>query len=199
MAIDIKVPAAGESITSANIAKWYKSNGDSVKKGEPLVSLETDKVSNELEAEADGILTITVGEGEEVSIGTVIGKLETSGAQPAAAPAPAPAAPISAAPSAPPAASGEPVEIKVPAAGESITSANIAAWRKNDGEHVEKGEILVSLETDKVSNDLEAPVSGTLHILVPEGEEVTIGKVIAKITPGGAAPAPAGAAPGGGG
>ena len=76
MAIEIKVPAAGESITSANIAKWYKSNGDSVKKGEPLVSLETDKVSNELEAEADGILTITVGEGEEVAIGTVIGKLE---------------------------------------------------------------------------------------------------------------------------
>ena len=188
MAIDIKVPAAGESITSANIAKWYKSNGDSVKKGEPLVSLETDKVSNELEAEADGILTITVGEGEEVTIGTVIGKLETSGAQPAAASAPATAAPT---PSAPPAAYGEPVEIKVPAAGESITSANIAAWRKNDGDRVEKGEILVSLETDKVSNDLEAPVSGTLHILVPEGEEVTIGKVIAKITPGGAAPAAA--------
>jgi 2-oxoglutarate dehydrogenase E2 component (dihydrolipoamide succinyltransferase) len=191
MAIDIKVPAAGESITSANIAKWYKSNGDSVKKGEPLVSLETDKVSNELEAEADGILTITVGEGEEVSIGTVIGKLETGSAQPAAAPAVAPAAP------APEAPSGAPVEIKVPAAGESITSANIAAWRKKDGDRVEKGEILVSLETDKVSNDLEAPVSGTLHILAPEGEEVAIGKVIAKITPGSAAPlaAPQAAAP----
>ena len=193
MAIDIKVPAAGESITSANIAKWYKSNGDSVKKGEPLVSLETDKVSNELEAEADGILTITVGEGEEVSIGTVIGKLEASAGQLAAAPAIA--APAPAAPEAP---SGEPVEIKVPAAGESITSANIAAWRKKDGDRVEKGEILVSLETDKVSNDLEAPVSGTLHILVPEGEEVPIGNVIAKITPGGAAtqvaaPAPAAA------
>jgi 2-oxoglutarate dehydrogenase E2 component (dihydrolipoamide succinyltransferase) len=207
MAIDIKVPAAGESITSANIAKWYKSNGDSVKKGEPLVSLETDKVSNELEAEADGILTITVGEGEEVSIGTVIGKLETTTAQPATAPAPAPAAPTPAtpAPSAPPAVSGAPVEIKVPAAGESITSANIAAWRKKDGDRVEKGEILVSLETDKVSNDLEAPVSGTLHILSPEGEEVAIGKVIATITPGAtaapsaapqaAAPAPQTAAP----
>ena len=190
MAIDIKVPAAGESITSANIAKWYKSNGDAVKKGDPLVSLETDKVSNELEAEADGILTITVGEGEEVAIGTVIGKLETGGAQPAAAPepekgkdAPAPA------PTAPQASSGEPVEIKVPAAGESITSANIAAWRKKDGARVEKGEILVSLDTDKVSNDLEAPISGTLAILVPEGEEVAIGKVIAKVTPGGATPA----------
>jgi 2-oxoglutarate dehydrogenase E2 component (dihydrolipoamide succinyltransferase) len=186
MAIDIKVPAAGESITSANIAKWYKSNGDSVKKGEPLVSLETDKVSNELEAEADGILTITVGEGEEVAIGTVIGKLETSGAQPAAAPAPAPAAPATVAPAAP---TGAPVEIKVPAAGESITSANIAAWRKKDGDHVEKGEILVSLETDKVSNDLEAPVSGTISILVAEGEEVEIGRIIAKITPGSGAPA----------
>ena len=197
MAIDIKVPAAGESITSANIAKWYKSNGDSVKKGEPLVSLETDKVSNELEAEADGILTITVGEGEEVSIGTVIGKLETGGAQPATAPAIA-TPPTPATPSAPPAVSGAPVEIKVPAAGESITSANIAAWRKKDGDRVEKGEILVSLETDKVSNDLEAPVSGTLHILSPEGEEVAIGKAIATITPGAtAAPsaAPQAAAP----
>jgi 2-oxoglutarate dehydrogenase E2 component (dihydrolipoamide succinyltransferase) len=197
MAIDIKVPAAGESITSANIAKWYKSNGDSVKKGEPLVSLETDKVSNELEAEADGILTITVGEGEEVSIGTVIGKLETTTAQPATAPAIA-TPPTPATPSAPPAVSGAPVEIKVPAAGESITSANIAAWRKKDGDRVEKGEILVSLETDKVSNDLEAPVSGTLHILAPEGEEVAIGKVIATITPGAtAAPsaAPQAAAP----
>ena len=191
MAIDIKVPAAGESITSANLAKWYKNNGDSVKKGEPLVSLETDKVSNELEAEADGVLTITVGEGEEVSIGTVIGKLETGGAQPASTPAAAAEVPAATAPSAPPAASGEPVEIKVPAAGESITSANIAAWRKKDGDRVEKGEILVSLETDKVSNELEAPVSGTLTILVPEGEEVAIGKVIAKVTPGGAAPAAA--------
>ena len=199
MAIDIKVPAAGESITSANIAKWYKSNGDSVKKGEPLATLETDKVSNELEAEADGVLTIIVGEGEEVSIGTVIGKLEVAEGSPSEAPskAPAPAA-------APPADSGEPVEIKVPAAGESITSANVAAWRKSDGDHVEKGEILVTLETDKVSNELEAPVSGTIRILVPEGEEVAIGKVIAKITPGvanssspkpAAAPAPGKPAP----
>lgn len=187
MAIDIKVPAAGESITSANIAKWYKSNGDFVKKGEALVSLETDKVSNELEAEADGVLTITVGEGEEVSIGTVIGQIAPSGessapvaaAPPAAAPAPAP---VQAAPAAP-SASGATVEIVVPAAGESITSANVAAWRKKDGDFCEKGEILVTLETDKVSNELEAPVSGTLQILVHEGE-VSIGKVIGMIAPG---------------
>ena len=190
MAIDIKVPAAGESITSANIAKWYKKDGDAVKKGEPLASLETDKVSNELEAEADGVLSIIVQEGEEVAIGTVIGKLESSGtAAPAeekpAAPAAAPAASVP---------SGAPVDITVPAAGESITSANVAAWRKKDGDHVEKGEILVTLETDKVSNELEAPAAGTLRILIPEGEEVEIGKVIARIEPGAAkasAPSPA--------
>ncbi len=192
MATDIKVPPAGESITSANIAKWYKRNGDSVKKGEPLVSLETDKVSNELEAEADGILTIIVGEGEEVAIGTVIGKLEAS-ADSTAESAPAPSAQPAQSPS--PATSGEPVDLKVPAAGESVTSANVAAWRKKDGDHVEKGEVLVTLETDKVSNELEAPVSGTIQILVPEGEEVAIGKVIAKITPGSGASQPAAAPP----
>jgi len=196
MAIDIKVPAAGESITSANIAKWYKNSGDFVKKGEALVSLETDKVSNELEAEADGILTVSVGEGEEVSIGTVIGQIAPA----AESSAPLAAAPVAAAPVPAPATvqaasapSGAAVEIVVPAAGESITSANVAAWRKKDGDYCEKGEILVTLETDKVSNELEAPVSGTLQILVHEGE-VSIGKVIGMIAPSHAsataAPAP---------
>ncbi|MGJ8633380.1 MAG: biotin/lipoyl-containing protein, partial [Luteolibacter sp.] len=143
MAIEIKVPAAGESITSANIATWYKKDGDAVKKGDTLVSLETDKVSNELEAEADGILKIIVAQGEEVAIGTVIGSLEEGGE---AAPSPESESP-----------SSESVDLKVPAAGESITSANVAEWKKNHGDHVEKGEILVSLETDKVSNELEAP------------------------------------------
>jgi 2-oxoglutarate dehydrogenase E2 component (dihydrolipoamide succinyltransferase) len=193
MAIDIKVPAAGESITSANIAKWYKNSGDFVKKGEALVSLETDKVSNELEAEVDGILTITVGEGEEVSIGTVIGQLAPSGESfaPTAAPQAAAISTPAAVPAPTPVAAGGSVEIVVPAAGESITSANVAAWRKKDGDFCEKGEILVTLETDKVSNELEAPVSGTLRILVPEGEEVSIGKVIGMITAGQASAAPA--------
>ncbi|MGJ8643485.1 MAG: dihydrolipoyllysine-residue succinyltransferase [Luteolibacter sp.] len=193
MAIDIKVPAAGESITSANVAQWFKNDGDAVKKGEVLVSLDTDKVSNELEADADGILKITVNEGEEVAIGTVIGKIETDGS----APVPAPAAPAEE-PAAEPAqaeASGEPVDLIVPAAGESITSANVAQWRKKEGDHVVKGEVLVTLETDKVSNELEAPVTGSINILIPEGEEVPIGKVIARIIPGTAAQSAASPAP----
>ena len=172
MSLDVKVPAAGESITSANVARWHKKNGDAVKKGEILVTLETDKVSNELEAAADGILEILVGEGEEVSIGTLIARISGEGAVAAAA-APPVQAPV--------ASSGAVIELKVPAAGESITSANVAKWRKNDGEQVVQGEVLVTLETDKVSNELEAPASGRLKIITPEGEEVSIGAIIATI------------------
>ena len=176
MSLDVKVPAAGESITSANVARWHKKNGDPVKKGDILVTLDTDKVSNELEAPADGTLEILVGEGEEVSIGTVIARI--SGEIAAATAAAVVQAPV-AAPA--PAVPGGIVELKVPAAGESITSANVAKWRKNDGEQVTIGEVLVTLETDKVSNELEAPASGRLKIIIPEGEEVSIGVVIASI------------------
>jgi 2-oxoglutarate dehydrogenase E2 component (dihydrolipoamide succinyltransferase) len=189
MSLDIKVPAAGESITSANVARWHKKNGDAVRKGDTLVTLETDKVSNELEADGDGTLQILVNEGEEVSIGTVIGRIALGEASASSAIAPAltpeatpegsaPATSVQAATATP---ADRVVELKVPSAGESITSANVAAWRKNDGEIVAKGEILVALDTDKVSNELEAPVAGRLKILVPQGEEVAIGAVIATI------------------
>jgi 2-oxoglutarate dehydrogenase E2 component (dihydrolipoamide succinyltransferase) len=164
-----------------------------VHKGDILVTLETDKVSNELEAAADGVLEILVGEGEEVPIGALIARIGGSGSAPAtpaptpaaieapAAPAPAPAAAAAPAASTPSASHAGNVEIRVPASGESVTSANVASWRKKDGDAVSKGEVLVVLETDKVSNELEAPASGTLKILVPEGEEVGIGTLIATI------------------
>ena len=188
MSLEVKVPAAGESITSANVARWHKAEGESVRKGDVLVTLETDKVSTELESPADGILHIVVAEGEEVAIGTVIAKLDESAAgsagpqtgspSPAAVPAAAPS-PAAAAP-----ASGQVFDVKVPAAGESITSANVARWHKGDGAAVAKGEVLVTLETDKVSSELEAEVAGTLQILVSEGNEVGIGTLIARITAG---------------
>jgi 2-oxoglutarate dehydrogenase E2 component (dihydrolipoamide succinyltransferase) len=171
MTTDVQVPASGESVTSANVARWHKKNGESVRKGEVLVTLETDKVSNELEAATDGVLEILVGEGEEVAIGTLIARISASEGVPhrQAAVAPPPVGPVGS------------VELKVPASGESITSANVASWRKQDGDSVVRGEVLVVLETDKVSNELESPVSGILRILVPEGEEVAIGSVIGKI------------------
>lgn len=190
MSLEVKVPAAGESITSANVARWHKKEGESVRKGEVLVTLETDKVSSELEAAADGTLHIIVGEGEEVAIGTVIASIEEGAASAAPAAAAASSAPAPAA-SAPAAASGQVLDVKVPAAGESITSANVARWHKSDGSAVNKGDVLVTLETDKVSSELEADAAGTLKIVVAEGNEVSIGTVIAQITVGAGAPAAA--------
>ena len=88
MAIEIKVPSVGESVTEALLAQWFKHDGDLVKKDEPLFVIETDKVTLEVVAEADGVLSIKVTEGEMVAIGAVVGTLDSEGpAQAAAAPA----------------------------------------------------------------------------------------------------------------
>lgn len=196
MAIEVKVPAAGESITSANVADWRFKDGDTVQAGDVLVTLETDKVSNELTAEAAGKINILVNEGEEVAIGTVIARIDTEGAVASSdeKPPTPPQEPKKEAEATPKAEeeSGKVISVKVPAAGESITSANVATWHKGNGDFVSKGEVMVTLETDKVSSELEAEASGTLKILVSQGEEVSIGTEIAQLTTG---PAPEASAP----
>ncbi len=76
MAHEIKIPSVGESITSATIATWHKKDGEGVKAGDQLVTFDTDKVSQDLEAEVEGILHIQAQEGDEVEIGAVIGSIE---------------------------------------------------------------------------------------------------------------------------
>ncbi|MDD3293639.1 MAG: 2-oxoglutarate dehydrogenase complex dihydrolipoyllysine-residue succinyltransferase [Geobacteraceae bacterium] len=86
--MDIRVPEVGESIVEALVARWRKKDGESVRREEPVCELETDKVTLELNAEADGILSILVPEGSTVAIGTVIGSIRESGGQETAEPAP---------------------------------------------------------------------------------------------------------------
>jgi 2-oxoglutarate dehydrogenase E2 component (dihydrolipoamide succinyltransferase) len=80
MLIEIKVPSVGESVTEALLAQWFKTDGDLVKNDEPLFVIETDKVTLEVVAEADGVLSIKVPEGETVPIGAVVGSLDTDAA-----------------------------------------------------------------------------------------------------------------------
>lgn len=93
MPTEIKIPTLGESIASGLLSKWHKKDGDAVKAGEILITLETDKVAQEIAADADGILRISTQEGEDVPVGAVVGSIEESSgaAAPAAAPAPTPA------------------------------------------------------------------------------------------------------------
>ena len=84
MQLEIKVPSVGESVTEATLAQWYKKDGDLVRKGELLFVLETDKVTLEIEAEADGVLQISKSEGETIPIGAVVGTIDRSAAPEAA-------------------------------------------------------------------------------------------------------------------
>lgn len=186
MATEVKIPNVGESITSANVARWHKQDGETVAKGDTVLTIETDKVSNDLEADVSGVLKILVQEGEEVAIGSVVATIAEGAAEVSEPAAVASSESAPAAVDAQSSSTGKVLDVKVPAAGESITSANIGRWHVSNGASVAKGDTLVTLETDKVSNELEADESGTLNILIPEGEEVNIGTVIAKLTVGNA-------------
>ncbi len=202
---DILTPALGESVSEATIAKWTKKVGDAVKKDEVLVELETDKVSLEVVAPADGVLSdIKAADGDTVVPGTVLGVVSDGAAKPAgkaeapkaaatAAPAAAAAAPAQA--PAPAAASGATVSINVPTMGESVAEGSMGKWLKKTGDSVKKDEMLVEIETDKVAVEVSAPADGVLTIAAEEGATVTPGQAIGSISGSGAASAPASAAP----
>jgi 2-oxoglutarate dehydrogenase E2 component (dihydrolipoamide succinyltransferase) len=115
MATNIVVPALGESVTEATVAKWTKAVGDTVQRDEALLELETDKVTLEVYASAGGRLTeIRVPAGETVEVGAVLGTI-ADGIDAAAVPAVPVAAPVPAA--APAAAPAAPPEAPPPAAG----------------------------------------------------------------------------------
>ena len=101
MAIELKVPTVGESITEVQIGEWLKAEGDSVTHDEIIVKIETDKVTVDFTAPSDGVLTkITVKKGQTAAVGDVIGYIEEGAAAPAKASAaePAKAAPAKAEP-----------------------------------------------------------------------------------------------------
>jgi 2-oxoglutarate dehydrogenase E2 component (dihydrolipoamide succinyltransferase) len=203
---DIKTPALGESVTEATIARWTKKAGEPVKKDEVLIELDTDKVSLEVAAPADGVLSeILTPEGATVTPGMVLGRIgegaaaaATKPAAPAAAPQPKTAAAAPAPKAATAQASAALVEVKTPVMGESVAEGTVARWTKKPGEAVKKDEVLVEIETDKVAVEVAAPADGVLaEIVSPEGTVVTPGQVIARVAAGAgaAAAAPAQAAP----
>jgi len=98
---DIKIPALGESVAGGQIAKWHFNNGDAVKVGDILLTLETDKVAAEVTAENAGILTIGKQAGEDVEVGAIVGSI-AEGAAPAAEPAKQAPAPAASKPETPP-------------------------------------------------------------------------------------------------
>ena len=150
MATEIRVPTLGESVSEATIGRWYKKAGDVVKADEPLVELETDKVTIEVNAPASGVLVeIVAKDGETVAPGALLGQIAAGGAGAAPAPAPVAAAPVAApapkaVPSAMPAA---PAAAKI-AADNNLSTADIAGSGKRG--QVLKGDVLAAVAAGPV-------------------------------------------------
>ena len=176
MTTEIRVPTLGESVTEATVAQWFKKAGEAVSADEPLVELETDKVTIEVPAPASGVLeAIDVSDGATVEVGALLGAI-AEGAAAAAAPAPAPKAePPKAAepkpepkpePEAKPAAANDaPVSpaVRKVAADAGVDPAGVEGTGK-DG-RVTKGDVLKHIDTapaaaPEAPAQVRAPVAG---------------------------------------
>ncbi len=188
MAIEMKVPSVGESVSEVTIASWTKKDGDLVKMDEVICELESDKATFELPAEADGILRIVAPEGTTLPIGALICKIEAAGAvaTPAVVVETPPVAEAPKAESQPvEAIASKVIDVVVPAVGESISEVTIAAWSKKEGDSVKMDEVICELESDKATFELPSPENGVLTIVAQAGQVVPIGGVVARITAGG--------------
>ena len=157
MSIDVKVPALGESVVEATVAQWFKAAGETVETDEPLVELETDKVTVEVPAPAGGTLAeIRAGTGETVEPGAVLGVIdEGAAAKPAAEPAAAPPETAAVAPTPakaempppPPPAADRPLSpaVRRLVAENEIDPAVVPATGK--GGRLTKGDVLKALES----------------------------------------------------
>ena len=180
MAIEIRVPTLGESITEATVGKWFKKAGEPVQADEPLVELETDKVTLEVNAPSPGVLSEIVAEtGQTVAIGALLGQVAAGAATPA--PARAPAAAAKAAP-----AAGAATPLSSPAAKTAMppapAAAKIAAEDKIDlasiagsGKRgqVLKGDVLAAVAAAQapvpvvISAPIQTPASAPLPVSPP--------------------------------
>ncbi|MBI2714178.1 MAG: 2-oxoglutarate dehydrogenase complex dihydrolipoyllysine-residue succinyltransferase [Rhizobiales bacterium] len=143
---DIRVPTLGESVTEATVGKWFKQPGDAVAVDEPLVELETDKVTLEVPAPAAGVLgEIAAKNGETVAVGALLGQIKEGAGAPAKAAAPA-AKPAEAPKAAPAAASPMPAppSVRKLAAESGLDPAKVAG----SGLHgqVTKGDMMAAIE-----------------------------------------------------
>lgn len=209
MAEVILMPRLSDTMTEGVIAAWHKKVGDSVKKGDLLAEVETDKATMDLESYKDGtllyvgtdkggkvqvneLLAIIGAPGEDISSLVKGGGASAPAADQKAAPAPASApvaapAPASTATATAPAAQGEDISkmegvILMPRLSDTMTEGVIADWHKKVGDTVKKGEVLADIETDKATMELESYKDGKLlHIGAQKGEKIAVNDLLAVI------------------
>ncbi|MFA6266390.1 MAG: 2-oxoglutarate dehydrogenase complex dihydrolipoyllysine-residue succinyltransferase, partial [Pseudolabrys sp.] len=173
---DIRVPTLGESVTEATVGKWFKQPGDAVAVDEPLVELETDKVTLEVPAPAAGVLgEIAAKDGDTVGVGAILGSIKdgAAGAK-IAAPAAAPAA-AAAKPATPPPApaltaaavnTAQPPSVKKLAAESGVDPATVSGTGLHS--QVTKGDMLAAIER---AASAPTPVSAPVQMRAPSAPD----------------------------
>ena len=206
--LQVVMPTMGDSVSEGTVLEWHKHEGDNVALDETLVEISTDKVDAEVPSPAAGVLVkIHAAEGETVAVGAVLAEISTNGAS-----SEAPENPVGEAEPATPeqvaaavateaetvasaeATSERTVDIVTPTGGESVTEGTILEWSVKVGDTVKDGDTVVEISTDKVDMELSAPAAGTItEILANDGDTVTVGQVIGRMSvgPGAAEPTPA--------
>lgn len=194
MAEVILMPRLSDTMTEGVIAAWHKNLGDTVKKGDLLAEIETDKATMELESYQDGVLlhigtprggklqvndllAIFGKQGEDIS--ALIAQ-NTNGATPAATPAAAaPAALAASAPTTTFDISTMEEVVLMPRLSDTMTEGVIAGWHKKIGDTVKKGEVLADIETDKATMELESYKDGILlYQGAKAGEKILVNELL---------------------
>jgi pyruvate dehydrogenase E2 component (dihydrolipoamide acetyltransferase) len=207
MAEVILMPRLSDTMTEGVIAAWHKKVGDPVKKGDLLAEVETDKATMELESYKDGtLLHIGTDKGGKLQVNDLLAIIGSAGedissliggsAQPSAsAPAnsvpqakaePAKTAAKPATSNQQPATSTATIDVSkmeevvlMPRLSDTMTEGVIAAWHKNVGDAVKKGEVLAEIETDKATMELESYKNGTLlYVGAQKGEKIEVNALL---------------------
>ena len=197
MAEVILMPRLSDTMTEGVIAAWHKKVGDTVKKGDLLAEIETDKATMELESYQQGVLLhVGTPRGGKLQVNDLLAIIGTAGedvsalvAQNANAASVTTAAPENTkveAPAAPAVASSESIDVSkmdevvlMPRLSDTMTEGVIAAWQKKVGDPVKKGEILADIETDKATMELESYKDGILlYQGAKAGEKILVNQLL---------------------
>jgi len=197
MAVVITMPRLSDTMTEGVVATWLKKVGDTVKEGDILAEIETDKATMEFESfNAGTLLHIGIQEGESAPVDSLLAIIGTpgedisvllSGGVSTPNTETAPVAEVKA--EAPTAAATLPAGVKVvtmPRLSDTMTDGTVATWLKKVGDTVKEGDILAEIETDKATMEFESFNSGTLlYIGVNEGQTAPVDSILAIIGPAG--------------
>ena len=197
MATVITMPRLSDTMTEGTVATWLKKVGDTIKTGEILAEIETDKATMEFESFYDGVLLhIGIHEGEAAPVDSllaIVGKQGEDISALLAGGAPkVSASPVEEAKSEAPAVSTKvemPAGVKVvtmPRLSDTMTTGTVATWLKKVGDTIKEGDILAEIETDKATMEFESFNAGTLlYIGVEEGGTAPVDTILAILGPAG--------------